>query len=76
MTDEHTNGVRVTNAEIYKLLLEVNGRARSVQQTVEQVVLPRLDVNEKNIDRLELRLYAITSGLIAAALGANQLGLI
>lgn len=77
MTDhEPTNGVRVTNAEIYKLLLEVNGRARSVQQTVDQVVLPRLSANEKEIDRMRMQLYAISSGLIAALLGAKQLGIL
>lgn len=93
MTEHHPEGgVRVTNAEIYRLLLEANGRVSSVQQTMEQVVMPSLRSHSEAIDRkadkatvaeqgaelsrVRMQVYAITSGLVAAALGANQLGLL
>ena len=89
---EPANGVRVTNAEIYRLLLEANGRVSSVQQTMEQVVLPTLTNHAAALDRkaekdalsatdgrvqaIQMRVYAITSGLVAAVLGAKGLGIL
>lgn len=93
MTDgDASNGVRVTNAEIYRLQLETNGRVTSVQQTIREVVLPRLETHETRINSkadgealkatnarvatLELRLYAIGAGLVAAVIGGKGLGIL
>lgn len=95
MTTGHeteANGVRVSNARIYELLLETREAVRNVSQTVAESVAPRLTAHDEQlrhkadsvavaklsdrIDRLELRIYAIMSGLIAALLGAYGMGLI
>jgi hypothetical protein len=85
-----TNGVRVASAEIYRLLLEANGRVSSVQQTIEQVVMPTLkrhaavldtkaeksvvEDHEKELERMKVQVWAISAGLIAAGIGAKGLG--
>ena len=94
MTDDSTNGVRVTNAEIYRLLLDTNSRVASVEQSVRDVLKPGLDdararitsletnkadqaivvKTEGRVEKIEMRVYALLAGLIAAFLGANQLG--
>ena len=90
------SGVRVTNADIYKLLLDTNARAASVEQTIRETLKPGLEdvcariknleehkadkaTVEKNVGRvaaLEMRVYAIMSGLIAAVMGAKGLGIL
>ena len=97
MPDEpQVNGVRVTNADIYQLLLETNRRVGSVEQTVRESLRPSIDRHEERIaaldrekaDRellaeqrgkiatLEMRVYAIIGGLVAALFGAKGLGLL
>jgi hypothetical protein len=90
-----TNGVRVTNAEIYQLLLETNRRVGSVEQTMRETLKPGLDdararitsletnkadreivvKTEGRLEKVEMRVYALLAGLIAALLGAKQLGI-
>ena len=48
----------------------------SVKQTQSEVITPTLNRHQVRIDRLELRIYAILAGLIAAAAGAKGLGLL
>lgn len=89
-------GVRVTNADIYRLLLDTNGRVASVEQTVRETLRPGLDralariesLEKNKADKeavtdirgrtaaLEMRVYAIVSGLIAALFGAKGLGIL
>lgn len=91
-----TNGVRVTNKDIYELLLGVNSRVASVEQTVRESIVPTIERHrvmlaqierEKadaalvqqhatKIERVEMRVYAIVSGLIAAIFGAKGLGIL
>lgn len=93
---EATNGVRVTTAQIYNLLQETNGRVTSVQQTVTEVLKPKLDRHDAFIDALrenkadrkelaetdgrlatvEMRVYAILAGLIAALGGLKLTGIV
>lgn len=94
--ESNANGVRVTNAEIYRLLLDTNARIAAVDQTVREVLKPGLDeakmlaerlAAEKasasdlaraqtRLERIELRMYAIVSGLVAAVVGGKGLGLL
>ena len=97
MPDEpHHNGVRVTNADIYNLLLETNRRVHAVEQTVRETLRPSVDRHEERLNALdrekadreavveqrgriatlEMRVYAIVGGLIAALFGAKGLGLL
>lgn len=94
--DPPGNGVRVTNADIYALLLETNRRVGSVEQTIRETLRPSIDRHEERLnsmdrakaDRelvaeqrgriatLEMRVYAIIGGLIAALFGAKGLGIL
>lgn len=94
--ESNANGVRVTNAEIYRLLLDTNARVASVDQTVRDVLKPglesalekarRLDQEKADaadlakaqtrLERIELRMYAIVSGLVAAVVGGKGLGIL
>lgn len=97
MPDEpQVNGVRVTNAEIYQLLMSVDRRVGSVEQSIKETLRPSIDRHEERIsaldrekaDRellseqrgqirvLEMRVYAIIGGLVAALFGAKGLGLL
>lgn len=97
MSDETpSNGVRITNVQIYTLLQETNGRVNSVQQTVKEVLHPGLDRVVARVDSLEkhkadtesvaktegrlatieMRVYAILAGLVAAFAGARGIGLV
>lgn len=98
MSDEPngTNGVRITNAQIYSLLQETNGRVNSVQQTVKEVLHPGLNTALARIDSLEkakadremvtevkgrttaleMRVYAIIGGLLAALGAGKGLGIL
>lgn len=71
-----SNGVRVTNSAIYEKLLTVEREVHSVKQTQSEVITPTLNRHQLRIDRLELRIYAILAGVIAAAAGAKGLGLL
>lgn len=89
--NESTIGVRVSNAEIYRLLLDTNHRVGSVEQTIREVVLPDMvDQREAlkskaekealegvatRVSALEIRVYSILAGLIAALIGAKELGI-
>jgi len=93
--DSTPNGVRVSNAQIYDLLMKTRDDVSSVKQTVEDVVKPGLNTAltavtaltagkaEKSavekiadrLDRIELRVYAIFAGIVAAALGAKGVGM-
>jgi hypothetical protein len=70
------NGVRITNSEIYSKLQDVQREVLSTGQTVREVVLPKQADQDRRIDRLEFRFYAIIGGLAAAIIVANQAGLI
>lgn len=94
MADEH--GVRITNQDIYNLLLETNRRVSSVEQTVRETLRPSIDRHQERLDALdrvkadrdavieqrgrvatlEMRVYAIIGGLVAALFGAKGLGLL
>jgi len=73
---EGTNGVRVTNQAIYDKLVALEQRVASVDQSMTEVVKPTLNEQRLRLDRLEMRVYAILAGLIAAAIGAKGAGLI
>ena len=94
--DPMTNGVKITNRDIYEILVDVRGRVGGVEQTMRQVVEPTLSKHEERLnaiarekaDRemvtevkgrtsiLEMRVYAIIGGLVAALFGAKGLGLL
>jgi hypothetical protein len=76
MPDEHTNGVRVTNQQIYDKLVDVDKRLAGIEVTVEKVIVPTQTSQGLRIDRLELRVYAITAGLLAAAGIGKGIGLL
>lgn len=91
-----SNGVRVSNADIYQLLLQTNREVALAQQTIREMILPtivrhegdidilgrdkadgsRLTEAQARLDRLEIRVYGIMAGLVAAMLGASRIGLI
>ena len=93
--DAENGSVRVSNADIYRLLLDTDKKVDSVKQTVEDVLRPRLDSvakkaaelakekadkqaldrAEARLEKVEVRLYAIVSGLIAAIVGAKGIGI-
>ena len=90
--DSVTNGVRITNREIYDLLVRVDGRVAHVESAMKENIRPRLSAVETaltskadketvqeargRIATLEMRVYAIISGLVAAVLGLNAFGVI
>lgn len=91
-----TNGVRVTNLDIYRELRDLGAIARSVKQSVDETLKPGLetarvdiaklreykadkavvDKVDGEVDKLKLQVYALLAGVIAAVLGANQIGII
>lgn len=94
---EHAgNGVRITNADIYRLVSDTRERVQLLDQTVRDVLRPglesaiaRLDAMDKikadketlaeaktRIATIEMRVYAIMSGLVAAGIGGRALGVI
>lgn len=89
---ESTNGVRITNREIYDLLVKVDNRAARLEQNIEKVVEPTLarhdealkhkadkDAVEKiagRTEKLEMRVYAVLAGMVAGVMGLNGLGVI
>jgi hypothetical protein len=90
--DHPMNGVRITNREIYDLLVRVDTRAGRVEQTIKQVIEPTLTKHEMALqakadraeldrvltrtEKLELRMYGILAGLITGLIGLSQLGVI
>lgn len=86
------SSVRITTREIYDLLVRVDARVGRVEQSMEKVVEPTLSKHEEALkhkaeaaalatlagrtERLEMRVYAVLAGLLAAVLGLNQLGVI
>lgn len=76
MTESNGNGVRITNQAIYDLVLELKGDVKSVKQTMNEVVLPEQTTTRMRLDRLEMRVYAITAGLLAAAGIGKGIGLL
>lgn len=94
--DAHSGGVRITNKDIYDLLLGVNTRVGSVEQTIRDLVRPSLDRHDERIhalerekadmaalvktdgrlEKVEMRVYAILSGLLAAIGAAKGLGIL
>ena len=95
MSDGETNsgnGVRITNREIYDLLVRVDSRVGRVEQNLEKVVEPTLTRHDEALkhkaektdvaavsgrtEKLEMRVYAVLAGLIAAVLGLNGMGVI
>jgi hypothetical protein len=73
---EPSNGVRVSNQDIYQTLLAVQREVHSVKQTQSEVITPTLSDHSRRLDSLELRMYAIIAGLVAALAGAKGIGLI
>lgn len=93
---EHNTAVRITNADIYRLVSDTRERVQSLDQTVRDVLKPgldsalsRLDAIDKakadkelvveargRISTLEMRMYAIVSGLVAALLGGKATGIL
>jgi hypothetical protein len=96
MSDNLDVGVRVTNRDIYDLLLAVNARVAAVEQTVRESVVPTMErhrvhlaeldrikadaatvaLHTTKIERIEMRVYAIVSGLVAAIFGAKGIGIL
>lgn len=96
MTEHESGVVRVTNADIYRELLDQGRKIDRVDQTVRDVLKPgletakadigslkehkadKVDVTATNgrVAQLEMRVYAIMSGLVAALIGLKQIGVI
>ncbi len=89
---EHSGDVRISNSQIYALLLETVGEVRSVKQPVQETLLPQVKANTKELDTkvsrrdfeahvkkmatLEIRVYAAIIGILAAAAGLNISGVL
>lgn len=80
MPDEHiTNGVRITNSDIYSKLVAVERDVLSVKQTQEQVILPKLTEHKDRLDKLDFRVYGVVAGLagtVSALIVGRATGLI
>lgn len=92
MSGEPTVGVTVTLKDIYQLQLETHARVGRIESAMDEYVRPTLrrheaqlltkassaavDANRSRIASLEVRLYGIVAGLVAALIGANSLGIV
>lgn len=86
------NGVRISNGQIYRLLLETSREVASVRQTVQESLVPQVksntaalatkvekddfDEHVKRVATLELRVWAAIIGVLVAISGLNISGLI
>ena len=91
MVDE-SGVVRITNSQIYTLLLETSREVASVKQTVNEFVVPQVKSNTraigtkvdkveyeehvKKVAAIELRMYSVIIGVLMAAAGLNVAGIL
>lgn len=69
-------GVRISLDTIYQEVRGLHADVKSVKQTVEEVLKPELNDLRTRTASLELRVYAILAGLIAAYGAGKGLGLL
>jgi len=99
MTDETPGGngaVRITNADIYRLVSDMREKLFLLDQTVRDVMKPGLDsaiARLENLDKakadkdtvtelrgrlatVEMRIFGVLAGLVAAAIAGRNVGII
>lgn len=64
--DDRPSGAYVTLREVYDLILKVRDEGREVRQTVQQVILPELQLHGRGINRLNFKFYGLLAGFGAA----------
>jgi len=67
------NGIRITNREVYDLVVELKDDVGDMARMVDQVVRENKDL-KKRLVGLEVKVYALLAGLIAAVAGALMKG--
>lgn len=74
MTDPgSTNGIRITNREVYDGLLQVRDRLSALEHRVDLVLRENIQLR-KRVARLEWRFYAVL-GVLAAGLTSLGIGM-
>lgn len=63
--DSHTDFVRITNREIYDAIVSLRDRVSGLERRVDDVLGENVDLR-KRVRALELRTYAVISGVITA----------
>ena len=62
-----SNGFRITNRELYDVLLQVRDRVARLESLVDNVLSENVDLR-KRVRGLELKFYGILAGLVAATI--------
>ena len=72
----YRGGVTINLADVWRELRVVRDDVRGVKQSVEESIKPQLAEQRVRITSLEIRLYAITAGLIAAFAAGKGFGVL
>jgi hypothetical protein len=97
MTADDTNGsVRITNADIYRLVSDMRDKLNLLDQSVRDSIKPKLETALTRLDAIdkskadkdsvtelrgrlatvEMRIFGVLAGLVAAAIAGRNVGII
>jgi hypothetical protein len=97
MTTDDTNGsVRITNADIYRLVSDMRDKLNLLDQSVRDSIKPKLETALTRLDAIdkskadkdsvtelrgrlatvEMRIFGVLAGLVAAAIAGRNVGII
>lgn len=73
--DEPNNGggIRISNRELYDMLVQVRDRVASLENRVDMVLSDNFKLG-KRVRSLELRFYGVLAGLVTAIIVLLRLG--
>lgn len=71
--DSNGGSIRISNRELYDMMLQVRERVQALENRVDNVLGENVSLN-KRVRGLELRFYGIGAGLVAAIVVLLRMG--